>query len=133
MSKQEDHIETIISKSWSQFYEKDKFRVSYRLWQKKGKTYCLKLTKITEEDYQLEISSSLENIDQPVGVIFEIPDFPFDSQYKMIKQNKKYVLINSDGESYKQNAAKEKLKELFNYKHSEELFLELFKGTGIKY
>lgn len=129
-------VDVMLTEEWSETRQYQGKKVRYRLWNDKGEVYCLKLTDLGEDTYQLDISETLENVDEMVGTIFEIPKVPFDSQYRVILEpdRKDYTLTEIvDNHDYHRNKAADKLKELFRYDDTERLFHDLLRKTEIKW
>ena len=116
-----------LSDNWSDEYLVFGKPTRYRLWNKKGKTFCLKLVKEKNQSI-VQVSSSLENVDFKIGEIFDIPDFPFDKQNTIIYDQKQITYCSKDS-CYKGKMAAKKAQELFSYSSIEILLKDLVKGV----
>jgi len=121
-----------LSERWSDWQEVHGKKARYRLWNKRGKTYCLKLVLDSKNNYQIEISNSLENLDTGIEEIFELKEVPFDSQYKLVVKEKDLALKVIGGETYKNKEAEKKLTNLFKYEKPERLLKDLLKETNLE-
>ncbi len=123
----EEGIHVDLKEKWSKpqlVYGK---QTRYRIWNKNEKIFCLKLVKNGNE-YFIDISDSLENVDLGIGEIFDIPDFPFDKQYSIKYEQNKWTYLEKKTE-LKQKDAETKIKKLFSYTSIEKLKEDLFKHT----
>lgn len=118
-----DGIHTKIDENWSQKYSFQGQNTRYRLWNKKNKVFCLKLVEKNKK-YILEISKSLENVDLEVGVIFDIPEFPFDSQISLIYENNSWKY----DKNMNNKKIEDEIKNIFSYESIDRLTKDMFKG-----
>ena len=128
-------IHVPISVDWSEAQRVEGNDVLYKLWNKKGKIYALKLTMLGEENYRLDLSETLENADFTIGEIFELREVPFDSQYTVFLSGKKGVssLEFLSGGVLKGNKAINQLRELFKYDDVGRLLKDIFKSSNISF
>ena len=123
----EKGIHVLLSEKWSEKHISHGKQTRYRIWNKKNKLFCLKLT-YEKDEYRVEVSKSLENVDMGMGVIFDIPDFPFDKQYT-IKYRGDEIELNHKNKYVKGNEAVQEIKKLFSYESIDYLTKDIFKGV----
>lgn len=135
MDKKGIHVN--ITYAWSDPQLVHGKNAKYRMWEKNGQMYCMRLLELSQTRYEIDISSTLENVDAEVGVIFDIPDFAFDAQYILAVNTKPkpaITLSNVDsGARYMGPQADDMLKKLFKYRTSDDLLKDLFENSGVNW
>lgn len=118
-------IHVAITEEWSPPEKEGRTEIRYRIWNKRGKVYCLRQKRNAGEEYEVDVSSTLENVDMDVGEIFDIPDFPFDSQH-VIRYHDGELKVEEPGKKdYAGKAARRQVAEIFNTDNVDAVLKEL--------